>query len=172
MIKIIFILFLNLVFTFCYASPYKWESKENNVTITQKISMDGQSVAQVLNLEYSATGKCNIAFVSITWIPHMKALGKRTKEDIYESSNKGNKLFFFVDDKEIKYQQEKIMKVEFENGVQFGTLSPPSLIKALEKSNGKIEVFLGQTKMIRIPSSVGFGIENKNAYKYCLKNKR
>ena len=92
--------------------------------------------------------------------------------DIYKSNKKGNQLNFYVDDKEVKYQQEKIIKVEYENGVEFGTLAPLSLITSLEKSNGKFHVHLGETKLLRIPSSVGFGIENKKAYEFCLKNKR
>lgn len=168
-------IFLSILFTFLftlsYASPYKWESKENRVTISQKIDINEKYLAQVFILDYTLNSQC-IAFASIISIANSKYLGKRTKEDIYKSNKKGNQLNFYVDDKEVKYQQEKIIKVEYENGVEFGTLAPISLISSLEKSNGKFHINLGDKKLLRIPSSIGFSVENKKAYDFCLKNKR
>lgn len=169
--KIFLSIFILLLSTTTEALTFKWEAKENYVSIARKISMDGQSLAQVLKFEYSLKGQCKFAFVSVIWIPHLKELGKKKKEDIYDAKNKGNKLRFYVDDKEIKYSQEKIMKVEFENGVQFGTVAPKSLVNELERNSGKIEVFLGESKLISIPTYTGFSAENKKAYEHCLKNK-
>jgi hypothetical protein len=169
--KIFLSLLITFLFTNSYASPYKWESKENRVTISQKIDINDKYLAQVFILDYTLNSQC-AAFASIISIANSKTLGKRTKEDIYKSNKKGNQLNFYVDDKEVKYQQEKIIKVEYENGVEFGTLAPISLITSLEKSNGKFHVHLGETKLLRIPASVGFSVENKKAYEFCLKNKR
>jgi hypothetical protein len=168
---LLLIYILGLFTSIANASEYKWEAKENYVSIARKISIDGKSLAQVLKFEYSIKGQCKFAFASIILIPHLKELGKKTKEDIYDAKNKGNKLRFFIDDQEIKYSQEKIMKVEFENGVQFGTVAPKTLITELERNNGKIEVFLGDSKLISIPSYSGFNAENKKAYEHCLKNR-
>ena len=166
--KIFLYLFVTFLSSVAYSSPYKWESKENRVTISQKIDINEKYLAQVFILDYTLNSQC-IAFASIISIANSKTLGKKTKEDIYKSNKKGNQLSFYVDDREIKYQQEKIIKVEYDNGVEFGTLAPLSLITSLEKSNGKFHVHLGETKLLRIPSSIGFSVENKKAYEYCLK---
>ena len=165
------IIALTLLFTISHASSYKWESEENRVIIAQRIDVNEKFLAQVFKIDYAMNNQCT-AFASIISIANSKTLGKRTKEDVYKSRKKGNKLSFFVDDKEVKYQQEKIIKVEYDNGVEFGTLAPSSLIPSLEKGSGKFHVYLGETNLLRIPTSSGFSFHNKQAYEYCLKNNR
>ena len=153
------------------ASEYKWELKENKITVAQRIGINEKYLAQVFILDYAINSQC-VAFVSILSIANSKVLGKKTKEDIYKSNSPGNQLRFIIDNKEVRYTQEKIIKVEYENGVEFGTLAPLPLITALQKGSGKLEVFLGETNLLRIPGSVGFSEANKRALEYCMRLKR
>lgn len=170
MIKTLILIFL-LISTNAssYASGYRWESNKNRVSIAQKIGENEKFLAQVFILDYAIGSKC-VAFASVLSIANSKNLGKKTKEGIFKSNKKGNQLRFFIDDKEVKYQQEKIIKIEYENGVEFGTLSPPTLISFLKNSAGKIDIYLGETRLIRIPSSSDFEFRNKEALDYCLKH--
>jgi len=170
--------------TTCHANQneilYNWQSLDKLVIISQHLmfkSSDSKGLANSFVLEYFPNMNCR-ATASILSVakttPHsdktIPKLGKFKSKDMIESNKKGNQLSFFVDGKEIKYRKEKIMKVIYENGVEFGTIAPPELITALDKSNGNLEVFLGEMSLIRITNSVGFSENNKKTYDYCLSN--
>ena len=89
-----------------------------------------------------------------------------------KSDKKGSQLSFIVDGKEFSYRKEKIMRVIYENGFEFGTIAPHELITALDKINGNLEVFHGEMKIIKITNSKGFSEYNKKAYDYCLRNNK
>lgn len=181
------IITIAMVFPFlCHANPneivYKWQSLERLVIISQHLMSkknDSKGLAHSFVLEYFPNMDCR-ATASIMSVakttPHsdktFPKLGKFKSKDMIESNKKGNQLSFFVDGKEIKYRKEKIMRVIYENGVEFGTIAPPELITALDKSNGNLEVFLGEMNLIKITNSEGFSESNKKTFDYCLSNKK
>ena len=161
---------------------YKWQSLEKLVILSQVLMSkpsDSKSLANSFVLEYFPNRDCH-ATASIMSVvkttPHsdktVPALSKYKSKDVIEVNKKGNQLSFFVDGKEIKYRQEKIMRVIYENGVEFGTIAPQELITALENSSkGGLEVHLGNMKLLNLKNSIGFSEVNKNAYNVCIKNK-
>jgi len=171
----------------CHADPneivYKWQSLEKLVILTQHLmskTSDSKGLVHSFILEYFPNKNCR-ATASIMSVakttPHsdktVPTLSKYKSKDVIEANKKGNQLSFFVDGKEIKYRQEKIMRVIYENGVEFGTIAPQELITALENSSkGGLEVNLGDLNLLTVKNSVGFSEINKNAYSDCIKNKK
>ena len=140
---------------------------------------DSKALVISFILEYFPNRDC-LASASIISVakttPHSDKnppkLSKYKSHDVAEATKKGNQLSFFVDGKEIKYRQEKITRVIYENGVEFGIIAPQELIIALENSSkGGLKVNLGGMELLTVKNSVGFSEANKNAYNACLKNK-
>ena len=170
----------------CHANPseivYKWQSLERKLILSQNLmskTSDSKNLAVSFIIEYYPNMDCR-ATASILSIakttPHSDktapTLGKFKSKDMIKSNKKGNQLSFLVNGKEIYYRKEKIMRVIYENGVEFGVIAPSELITELDKSNGNLEVFLGELDLIKITKSEGFSEGNKKTYNYCLSNKK
>jgi len=168
-----FILLATLIPFCCFAekNEYEWELQKSKVYISQSVTIDDKYLVQTFFLDYLDNRECKES-ASILSVANSKKLGNYKSKDVSSSNKDGNKLRFMVDGKEVKYSQEKIIRVIYDNGVEFGTIAPPELATTLSGSKGNLEVFLGDMKMIKIINSIGFTEKNKIAYEYCLKNKK
>jgi hypothetical protein len=151
---------------FSQESKYFWETHKTQVLISKRIEIEGKFVIQTFILDYIPNKFCNIS-ASILTHANSNSLGNVKSKKTRDADTFGNQLRFFVDGNEIKYIHERISRVEYEHGVEFGVIAPAVLITAIQNSSGNLEVFLGNLSMIKISNSSGFKERNLQAFQNC-----
>jgi hypothetical protein len=97
-----------------------------------------------------------------------KRLGAKKSHDFKTAGKEGNKLNFLVDEILYPYSPEKTLRVIYDNGVEFGTIAPNSLIEKLITSGKSIEVRIGSEPLFWVGKTTGINMALNSAKTACL----
>jgi hypothetical protein len=151
------------------AEPSKWESSGMTAQLRTipDFENSGKLLYSTLIIEYSLQTKCSDAFISVLAMSSKK-LGGRKSYDFKSSETENNKLNFLIDEVLFNYSPEKTMRVIYENGVEFGTIAPNSLVEKVLRSGKSIEVRIGNAKIFWTGKTTGINAALNSAKSICL----
>jgi len=158
-----------LIFSFaCNAHSETWTHDGPNARVHKEMVIDNKyKTYNTLNIEFNYRSKCRDAFISII-VSKDKKLGKHKSHDFKNAGDKKNRLNFYFNKEEFIYSAEKTIRSVYENGVEFGTLPSFNLIEKITQHQGVIDVYIGDTPLIRLENADGLRVSMESAKRFCL----
>ena len=153
---------------FLNAHGQTWSQDGLNARISTVMTIvKRRKTFNTLNIEFSLHSKCKDAFISVIAVKDKK-LGKHKTHDFKNTKDRSNKLNFFFNGQEFIYSTEKTIRSTYENGIEFGTLPSFNLIEKIIQNQGILDVYIGDTPLIKLEKTNDPQPAVAAAKKFCL----